>query len=263
LDTGEWADQDTCPGDCDSGVCVGACTANTTQCAGDSENPVQITCNGTSWETSPTTECDFVCEEATGTCGGECVPHEPACASANTIEVCEITGYYGEPTPCDYICDQSENKCAGECVPGTKRCNSTSIETCGDDGKWAVASTCTGSEAICLEATQGEPKCVACAPGAKKCAASANQVLTCAADGSWPETGTTCKTVKPTGATVCWKGACEDTDEVCPSSTCGKACPRGCGDADTRWYCAGLIGASTFTTADCASGLACTSGVCE
>jgi len=260
LDTGEWEDQETCPGECDLGVCVGACTLGDKQCGGDTGHPVSITCDDVDWESSTPTDCPFICDEASGECGGECVPFSAQCASSTSVEVCDSTAVYGEPVPCDYVCVEEDKACGGECKPGTKRCNGTSIETCGDDGMWAGTSTCSGSEPICLEATPGEPACVACAPGAKKCAPSANQVLTCSESGSWPATGSTCKSSKLGGSTVCWAGACEDTTEVCPTICLKGGCPKGCGDADTRWYCS----SGTFTAANCAALTpSCVSGVCQ
>lgn len=258
---GQWADQSTCPGDCEGGVCVGACTVGETQCAGTAEDPVVVTCDGISWETSPETPCEFICTE--GDCGGECTPFSSECVSGSEVRVCDSTATWGTAQGCPFICDSATGACGGECVPGTKRCSSTTVQTCDANGKWVNSTTCDGNTPVCLEATAGAPKCVECAPGAKQCDPTANGLFTCSAEGSWPTSSAYCKPLKGGEETVCWKdsrgvAACIGISEICPE-LCLKGCPSGCIDKDTRWYCS----SGNVKAANCTSGLLCNAGVCK
>jgi len=255
-DDGQWVDQDTCPGDCEAGVCVGACTAGTYQCGGDAENPVEIECNGTSWETSEETPCNFICEEATGRCGGDCLPFSSECATGTSVRTCDSTAHWGEPVQCDYICDPNTDACGGECDPGDERCYDDTVETCDETGNWTTTTTCSDTTPVCLE-QGGVPKCVECTPRTTMCHPNANQVLTCTNDGAWPNGGEACP---GTGkfATVCFAGVCEGIGTVCDASLK----KRGCIDTNTRWFCQALV-EPPFDTADCTLLTPlCTAGVC-
>jgi len=264
-DDGEWVDDPTeCPGTCEAGVCVGACTLGDTQCSGDAENPSQVTCDDNTWEESTVTPCDFICDEATGECGGVCEPFTKNCASGTTIQECGLDGEWGEATACQFVCvEGDEDACGGSCVPGTHMCSGTAIHTCNANGAWVEDTTCSGETPVCLEATPGQPACVECAPGAKMCSPTENSLLTCGSDGFWPREGSACP-IKGEGS-LCWKdsrggAACIPVPDItCPAICLKGSCPMGCIDSGRRWGCV----SGKVTASDCTLGETCDSGMCN
>jgi hypothetical protein len=135
---GTWKNEQDCGSlPCTGGVCK-ACTPDTKQCnAGKPQ-----TCSaGGDWVDDQASACPFVCNAASGTCAGECVPSTDACFSG-TSKRCGTDGLYNAGTVCPYICDSSTGKCGGACKPNTKQCTGNTSQTCSSAGQWGQDTAC-------------------------------------------------------------------------------------------------------------------------
>lgn len=135
---GTWKNEQDCGAvPCTAGVCK-ACTPNTKQC--NASKPQTCSAGG-DWVDDQASACPFVCNTATGTCAGECVPGTDACFSG-TSKRCGTDGLYNAGTVCPNICDTSTGKCGGVCKPNTKQCTGNTSQTCSAAGQWGQDTAC-------------------------------------------------------------------------------------------------------------------------
>jgi hypothetical protein len=99
--------------------------------------------------------CPYVCEEDSGTCGGECPPHTKRCTDGGA-EVCGDDGTWSWPMACQFVCVVDE--CNGECTPQSTECATLSTyKTCDTAGQWGNPQSCSMPTEICRP---GTPTCV-------------------------------------------------------------------------------------------------------
>jgi hypothetical protein len=119
------------------------------------------------------------------------------------------------------------------CRPGQRRCTGDAVQTCGSNGQWRTATTCS-NQACVNGACTG-----VCAPGTTRC--SGNAVETCSASGKWGSMAPC------TGGGTCTNGQCS-----CPGGQ--SLCNGVCVNTQTSGANCGYCGHSCTANGSCGSG---------
>jgi hypothetical protein len=246
---GTWMDETDCGTvPCTQGACK-ACTPQAKQCnAGKPQ-----TCSaGGDWVDDQANVCPFVCDTASGTCAGECVPNTDACVSG-TSKHCGSDGKYNTGTVCPYVCVAGTGKCGGECVPNTKHCTGSTSQTCSAAGAWgsdmACQYGCNTGNGTCNACTD-EPLATTCA--GNKCGSLLNNCgkqVTCTYQ---------CSDNKYcTGTETCVNNQCQNGTPPCTTVADATNCVGTCTEGTSAAVC-GVTGKDADSdghkTDKCASG---------
>ncbi len=138
---GQWVPATACAGYCIDGACV-ACEPTTRRCAGDELQ----TCSGAGAWDGAVDVCEFICNDVSKTCDGNCEPGHEACNGA-VLETCPA-GFL-QQTTCDYVCNATSFECDGTCTPSDVGCNGDTPTLCSAAGAFEDQTPCGGGTPFC------------------------------------------------------------------------------------------------------------------
>ncbi|WP_437745360.1 SUMF1/EgtB/PvdO family nonheme iron enzyme [Sorangium sp. So ce1504] len=191
---------------------AGCPSASARRCL-DSNTPQVCGPNGT-WESQP--DCvEQVCDNASGTCVGECAPPATQCAG-DVPQVCSNAGRWESRQRCDnQTCSKELGACIGVCAPAQKHCQGNTLQHCDANGQWEDERSCS-DERTC-NATDADGCVGECKAGLKQCTDD-NALQECGTDGQWRDP-------KPCGEKTCSEelgaciGICAPTQKHCQGNT--------------------------------------------
>jgi len=196
------------------GTCVPAtCLLGTFACDGAALSRCRDDQSG--WEPVETCADAQSCNPRTGTCAA-CSPPDTACSGVSLLR-CAASGFELVAT-CDApeLCDPAAGRCnQTEChSPGAVRCvtgDLTSLEECGNDGRWAVREACA-TRALCSESAA---HCLApaCQSGDGRCVGAVHQ--SCAPDLTRWVADDTCGSQETCTPTGCQAAGCSEGSYRC------------------------------------------------
>lgn len=210
---GEWDAMPDCPAVCVDGACQASCQTDVRQCSG---KDVMLCSAQGKFEKEKT--CEFLCDETTQQCVGECNPTSQRCDD-DKLQTCDANATWQTLATCPALCTPKAGmpgqfECSGDCKPTHKQCDGAStLQTCNAQGQYDDTN-CAATNKTCVEAGNSASCTGICAPGQKRC--SSNKVQACNGSGAYADSQSCVnQTCVQSGSSASCTGSCAPMQQEC------------------------------------------------